>query len=100
MHRHWVLRGDASVGADRKGPLAAFVVVAIIAAILLVTSVRSQAAPGWIGRQIPAAVAAVSPPSVPSDLWAGVGDGVGLVVRQGDVLVTKTLDEVVPPSAP
>jgi cytoskeletal protein RodZ len=35
------------VGADHKGPLAAFVVVAIIAAVLLVTSVRSQAEPGW-----------------------------------------------------
>jgi hypothetical protein len=32
------------VGADRRGPLVAFVVVAIIAAILLVTSVRSHAA--------------------------------------------------------
>ena len=32
------------MGADRRGPLAAFIVVAIIAAILLVTSVRSQAA--------------------------------------------------------
>jgi hypothetical protein len=32
------------VGADRKGPLAALVVVALIAVILLVTSVRSQAA--------------------------------------------------------
>ena len=31
---------------DRRGPLAAFIVVAIIAVILLVTSVRSQAAPG------------------------------------------------------
>jgi hypothetical protein len=31
------------VGVDRKGPLAAFVVIAIIAAVLLVTSVRSQA---------------------------------------------------------
>jgi hypothetical protein len=32
------------VGADRKGPLVAFIIVAIVAAILLVTSVRSQAA--------------------------------------------------------
>ncbi len=31
------------MGADRRGPLAAFIVVAIIAAILLVTSVRSRA---------------------------------------------------------
>jgi len=34
------------VRTDRRGPLAAFIVVAIIAVILLVTSVRSQAAPG------------------------------------------------------
>jgi hypothetical protein len=36
-----------SVRADRRGPLLAFIVVAIIAAIMLVTSVRSQAEPGW-----------------------------------------------------
>jgi hypothetical protein len=36
------------VGADHKGPLAAFVVIAIIAAVLLVTSVRSQADEGWL----------------------------------------------------
>jgi hypothetical protein len=54
-----VLRGDTSVGAEHKGPLAAFVVIAVIAAVLLVTSVRSQAAPGWLdlGR-IPASVVA------------------------------------------
>jgi hypothetical protein len=33
------------VGTDRKGPLAALIVVALIAVILLVTAVRSQAAP-------------------------------------------------------
>ncbi len=31
---------------DRRAPLVAFIVVAVIALILLVTSVRSQAAPG------------------------------------------------------
>lgn len=36
------------MGVDRKGPLVAFVVIAIIAAVLLVTSVRSQASPGWV----------------------------------------------------
>ena len=36
------------MGADRRGPLAAFVVIAIVAAILLVTSVRSHASPGWL----------------------------------------------------
>jgi hypothetical protein len=39
------------VGADRKGPLAAFVVIAIIAAVLLVTSVRSQAESGAVAQQ-------------------------------------------------
>ena len=36
------------MGADHKGPLAAFVVIAIVAAVLLVTSVRSQAEEGWL----------------------------------------------------
>jgi hypothetical protein len=49
------------VGADRKGPLAAFVVIAIIAAVLLVTSVRSQADPGGAGQQRLAASADVDP---------------------------------------
>jgi hypothetical protein len=35
------------VGTDRKGPLAALIVVALIAVILLVTAVRSHAAPDW-----------------------------------------------------
>jgi hypothetical protein len=51
------------VGADRKGPLVAFIVVAIIAAILLITSVRSQAATGRLGRAVPSA------PVSPS--WSG-----------------------------
>lgn len=47
------------MGAEHKGPLAAFVVIAVIAAVLLVTSVRSQAAPGWLDpRKIPASVVA------------------------------------------
>jgi hypothetical protein len=41
------------VGGDRKGPLAAFIVIAIIAAILLITSVRSQAATAWTDRTLP-----------------------------------------------
>ncbi len=36
------------MGADRRGPLAAFIVVAIIAAILLVTAVRSHAEPDQV----------------------------------------------------
>ena len=52
------------MGTDRRGPLAAFVVIAIIAAILLVTSVRSQAAPGWLDPdQVPAAAVAAPPPT-------------------------------------
>jgi hypothetical protein len=73
--------------------------VAIIAAILLVTSVRSQAASGWIDDRVPAAVGAVSP-SVPSDLWATVGGGVGLLVHQGDVLIAKSVHVVVAGTAP
>ncbi len=62
-----VLRGDTYVGADRRGPLAAFVVVAIIAAILLVTSVRSQGAqpspPGHhAGHSAPSGTLPASPP--------------------------------------
>jgi hypothetical protein len=38
--------GGTPVRTDRRAPLVAFIVVAIIAVILLVTSVRSQAAPG------------------------------------------------------
>jgi hypothetical protein len=34
------------VRTDRRAPLVAFIVVAVIALVLLVTSVRSQAAPG------------------------------------------------------
>ena len=34
------------MGADRRrGPLVAFIVIAVVAAILLITSVRSQASP-------------------------------------------------------
>lgn len=40
------------MGADRRGPLAAFIILAIIAVILLVTSVRSQAAPGWFSTTV------------------------------------------------
>ena len=32
------------MGADHRGPLLAFIIIAIVAAILLITSVRSQAA--------------------------------------------------------
>jgi len=65
------------VGADRRGPLAAFIIVAVIAGILLVTSVRSQAAPGWLNPVgLPATVVA-----------APVTDGLDQIVREGVVLM-------------
>jgi hypothetical protein len=67
------------VGANRRGPLAAFVVIAIIAAILLVTSVRSQASPGWLDPdQVPATAVATPPPPDPhqwGSLWVRVHHG-------------------------
>jgi hypothetical protein len=81
------------VGADRKGPLAAFVVIAIIAAVLLVTSVRSQAAPGWLDPdRIPASVVAV-PPATDPHLWAAVTSGVDQVVRGGAAVVKRATSE-------
>src|SRR5262245_19099534 len=82
------MRGDTSVGADRKGPLAAFVVIAIIAAVLLVTSVRSQAAPGWLDPdKLPASV--VAAPGAEPHLWSAVTGGVDQVVQDGVVLARK-----------
>ncbi len=78
------------MGTDRKRPLAAFLVVAVIAVVLLVTSVRSQAASGWLNRRLPASVVAVVPGSGESGLWHAVGDGVTQVVRHGAVLAHKT----------
>ena len=46
------------MGTDRKGPLAALIVVALIAVILLVTAVRSQADDRWHAAHHP-----VAPPS-------------------------------------
>jgi hypothetical protein len=77
------------LGADRKGPLAAFIVVAIIAAILLVTSVRSQAAAGWLRSALP------SPPNVVS----AVNGGADQIVEQGADLVRRSA-ELVPPTRP
>ncbi len=70
------------MGADRRGPLAAFVIVALIAAILLVTSVRSQASP-WFSARI------VAGPASEPHLWGSVTGGVHEVVRDGTVLVRK-----------
>ncbi len=77
------------MGAERKGPLAAFIVVAIIAVILLVTSVRSQAAPGWLDRRLPSSVVAVVP-SPDSGLWGAVGNGMERIAAHGVVLVHRT----------
>jgi hypothetical protein len=76
------------VGGDRRGPLAAFVVIAIVTAVLLVTSVRSQAAPGWLDPdELPATVVAarVAEPH----LWGSVAAGVHQVVQDGVVLVRR-----------
>lgn len=70
------------MGADRRGPLAAFVIVALIAAILLVTSVRSQAAP-WFRPTV------VAGPVGEPHLWTSVTGGVDRVVQGGTVLVRK-----------
>jgi hypothetical protein len=74
------------VGADRKGPLAAFIVIAIIAAILLITSVRSQAAAGWLGRSLP-----TTPQMVHT-----LDGGLDRAVRQGSVLVHRSAGLVAP----
>jgi hypothetical protein len=76
------------VGADRKGPLAAFVVIAVIAGILLVTSVRSQAAPGWFDpSDLPATV--VAAPPVDSGVWGSATSGLEQFVEQGAHLVHR-----------
>ena len=62
------------MGADRRGPLAAFVIVALIAAILLVTSVRSQAAP-WFRSTVVAGP--VGEPGLPVGGFARGGQGHG-----------------------
>jgi hypothetical protein len=74
------------VGADRKGPLVAFIVVAIIAAILLITSVRSQAATGWLGRAVPSAPGVVH----------AVGGGLDRVTEQGSGVARTTTGLLAP----
>jgi hypothetical protein len=88
------------VGTDRKGPLAAFVVIAIVAAILLVTSVRSQAEPNWfVPREPPATVVAAPPISDPLR-WAPVAPmgPLGQVVKPGVVLVRRATAEASMPA--
>jgi hypothetical protein len=82
------------VSTEHKGPLAAFIVVAVIAGILLVTSVRSQAATGWLVDQLPAAAVVVSAPGAATGgLIAAIGS-----VDPGAVLVPKA--EAGTPPAP
>lgn len=80
------------MGADRRGPLAAFVIVALIAAILLVTAVRSQAAP-WFSTRI------VAGPATEPHVWGSVSGGVHQVVREGTLLLRKAADESAHPPA-
>jgi hypothetical protein len=70
------------VGADRRGPLAAFIILAVIAVILLVTSVRSQAAAGWFHTTL------VAGPVHEPHLSDVTGD-VTKVVEDGAVLARK-----------
>ena len=92
------------MGTDRRGPLAAFIVVAIIAVILLVTSVRSQAAPGWLDGELPSSVVAVVP-STDDGLLGAIGDGMDQLVEHGTVLVHKatahhsSAEDISPPAS-
>ena len=77
---------------DRRGPLVAFVVVAIIAAILLVTSVRSQAAPGWL--RVPATTIADGPTAG----GLGSASAVRRTVHPGLLLVHRVQPQVPVPA--
>lgn len=79
------------MGADRKGPLAAFVVVTIIAAVLLVTSVRSQAAPGIFGRSFPVTI--LAGPGT-AGLLHSASHHADQAVHQGMVLAHKAVEPV------
>jgi hypothetical protein len=79
------------VGADRKGPLAAFVVVTVIAAVLLITSVRSQAAPGIFGRPFPVTIHVAAPGA---QLWGSASHQAGQAVHDGIVLAQKAVQPV------
>jgi hypothetical protein len=81
------------VGADRRRPLAAFVVIAIIAAVLLVTSVRSQAAPGWLDPEELPVTDVAAPPATDPHLWGVVTSGVHQVVQDGVVLTKRATSE-------
>ena len=75
------------MGADRKGPLAAFVVVAIVAAVLLITSVRSQAAPGFFDPPIPATIMAA--PRAATGLLHSIDSDARQVAHQGLAVARK-----------
>lgn len=73
--------------------MAAFVVIAIIAAVLLVTSVRSQAAPGWLNPDnLPATVVA-APPATDPHAWGAVTSDADQVVQDGVVLVERATSD-------
>jgi hypothetical protein len=72
------------VGADRRGPLAAFIILAVIAVILLVTSVRSQASSGWFRTTVVAGPVTEPSPWGPRDVTQVVRDGVVLVRKAAD----------------
>jgi hypothetical protein len=80
------------VGTDRKGPLAAFVVIAVVAAILLVTSVRSQAKPQWFDPGEPSPTVVAAPPISDPLRWVPVAP-VGQVVEHGVVLAKKAVSD-------
>jgi hypothetical protein len=80
------------VGTDRKGPLAAFVVIAIVAAILLVTSVRGQAKPQWFDPGEPSPTVVAAPPISDPLRWVPVAP-VGQVVEHGVVLAKKAVSD-------
>jgi hypothetical protein len=75
------------VGADRRGPLVAFIVIAVIAGILLVTSVRSQAAPGWLDTDLPPT--AVAAPVLEPHLWGSVPHRLPRLVKNGVALTLR-----------
>lgn len=77
------------MGADRRGPLAAFIILAVIAVILLVTSVRSQAASGWFRTTVVAGPLSEPNPWGTGDVAQGVQNGVSAGVVSQRVAPAK-----------
>jgi hypothetical protein len=82
------------VGADHRGPLAAFVVIAIIAAVLLVTSVRSQAAPAWLDPGNLSSSVVAAPPVTDPHVWVPATSPGPQVIRHGVALVKQVTSAV------